>query len=385
MHKNIKLIALFNFFTDFNLFGAILIIYFAKVTGSYTLGMSLFSITMISSALFEIPTGIFSDYIGRKKTMMLGAFCSVVALTLYATGGDYWILFAGALFNGLQRAWYSGNNDALLYETLANVGKKEEYDHYLGKTGSMFQIAAAIAVIIGGFVAVKSFSLVMWLSVIPQIFCLAISFLITEPEREKNRSSNIYGHLWTAIKKIWENKKLRLLSANGIINYAIGESTFQFRSAFVNTLWPIWAIGFAQVLSNVGSAFSYWYSGKIIRQIGAFKLILTSHIYGKIINLFSVSVATIISPVLMPSTSLFHGINRVASSKLMQKEFTDEQRATLGSVNSFLGSIVFGIFAVFLGWLADKFGAREALIVAYAISLPAILISWNLFKNNRNE
>ena len=81
MHKNIKLLALFNFFTDFHLFSAILIIYFAQVTGSYALGMSLFSVAMVSSALFEVPTGVFSDYIGRKKTMILGAMCAVLSIT----------------------------------------------------------------------------------------------------------------------------------------------------------------------------------------------------------------------------------------------------------------------------------------------------------------
>ena len=67
MHKNIRLLALFNFFTDFHLYTAILIIYFANVTGSYALGMSLFSVAMVSSALFEVPTGVFSDYLGRKR------------------------------------------------------------------------------------------------------------------------------------------------------------------------------------------------------------------------------------------------------------------------------------------------------------------------------
>jgi len=44
------------------------------------LEMNLFSIIMISSAVFELPTGIFSDFIGRKKTMMLGAVCSVLLI-----------------------------------------------------------------------------------------------------------------------------------------------------------------------------------------------------------------------------------------------------------------------------------------------------------------
>lgn len=385
MHKNIKLLALFNFFTDFHLFSAILIIYFAQVTGSYALGMSLFSVAMVSSALFEVPTGIFSDYIGRKKTMVLGAICAVLSITFYAIGMNYWILFVGALFEGLQRAWYSGNNDALLYETLSNSNRKDNYDHYLGRTSSMFQVAAAVGIIVGGFIAVWSFPLVMWLSVIPQITCLIISLLIIEPIKHSRRSSNIYSHLITSAQKIWANRKLRLLSINSIIGFAVGESTYQFRAAFVNTLWPLWAVGFSKVLSSVGAAISYWYSGRLIKKVGAFRLLLISNVYGKVINIGSVAVATIISPVLLSSTSLFYGATGVANSKLMQKEFTDEQRATLGSINSLMGNLAFGIFAVILGIFADKFGPTKALLFAYIFSLPTLLINWTLFKNNKDE
>ena len=181
------------------------------------------------------------------------------------------------------------------------------------------------------------------------------------------------------------NKKLRLLNISSIISYAIGESTYQFRAAFVNTLWPLWAVGFSQILSSIGAAISYWYSGKLIKKVGAFRLLLISNIYSKVINIGSVAVATVGSPVLLSSTSLFHGANDVANSKLMQKEFTDEQRATLGSINSFMGNLAFGIFAVILGIFADKLGPTKALLIAYIFSLPTLLINWVLFKDNKNE
>jgi MFS family permease len=70
IHKNIRILTWFNFFTDFKLYAPLAIIYFSHVTGSFALGMGIFSITMIASALFEIPTGVFSDRIGRRKTVI---------------------------------------------------------------------------------------------------------------------------------------------------------------------------------------------------------------------------------------------------------------------------------------------------------------------------
>lgn len=73
LHLNIKLLSWFNFLLDFRFYAPVAIIYFSQVTGSYVLGMAVFSVTFISSALFEVPTGIYSDMIGRKKNLCLGS------------------------------------------------------------------------------------------------------------------------------------------------------------------------------------------------------------------------------------------------------------------------------------------------------------------------
>ncbi len=78
--KNVKLLKWFNFFSDFSLFSPIAILYFTQITGSFALGMSIFSVGMISAALFEVPTGIFSDKIGRKKTITLGAISTIFCM-----------------------------------------------------------------------------------------------------------------------------------------------------------------------------------------------------------------------------------------------------------------------------------------------------------------
>ena len=48
--RNIKLLSIFNFLIGFSLFTPLAILYFAKVSGSYILGTSVFGIIMISTA-----------------------------------------------------------------------------------------------------------------------------------------------------------------------------------------------------------------------------------------------------------------------------------------------------------------------------------------------
>lgn len=382
LNKNIKLLTWFNFFTDFKLYAPVAIIYFAKVSGSYALGMSIFSITMISSALFEVPTGIYSDLIGRKKTVIFGAGIAVIYSIFYAGASSYLVLAIGAIFEGLSRSFYSGNNDALLYDTLHQTNQEHQYHEFLGKISSMFQLALAVAAILGSVIASRSFALVMWLSVISQVICLYLSLLLTEPRHYSRQSGNIFVHLREALMNFKRNRKLRLLSVSSMFSYGFGEASYQFQSAFYNTVWPVWAIGFAKVLSNLGATASFLYSGKVIKKFNEIKLLIASNIYSRIVNTIAALFPTIFSPVLMSSTSVFYGVTEVAKSTLLQKEFTHEQRATMGSLNSFLGSLFFGFTALFIGYIADNLSPAKAFLVFQVLSLSTLWIYWKIFKSH---
>jgi len=143
LHKNIRLLTWHNFFTDFRPYAPVAILYFSAVSGSFALGLSVFSIEMLSSSVFEVPTGIVSDIVGRRKTIILGSLMAVLALILYALGTHYYILAIGSIFAGLARSFYSGNNQALLHDSLRQNHQEEEYAQYSGKTSSMFQWALA--------------------------------------------------------------------------------------------------------------------------------------------------------------------------------------------------------------------------------------------------
>jgi MFS family permease len=374
MERNIKLLAIFNFFTDFKFYSAVLILYFAKITGSYTLAMSLFSVAMVSAALFEVPTGVLSDRVGRKRTITLGSVSAILSVVCYAVGGGYAWLFIGAIFEGLGYSFYSGNNDALLHDSLRDLKKAHTFDHYLGKVSAMFQAALTIGAVLGGVIAYFSYAWVMWLSVVPQIICLIISLFITEPSSNSQKTTNIYSHLKDSIRTIWHNKNLRLLTANDILGFGIGESAFQFKSAFIATLWPTWAIGIAKTLSFIGGGISFWYAGKLIKKFKGINLMLFETIINRIINTVSLVFPTIASPAIMSSTSFLYGATEVASKSLMQAEFTDSERATLASIVSFGGNIVFGIFSIVLGFVADRYSPGGALLFTQVISLPAIVI-----------
>lgn len=366
--NNVKILTLISFFTDFVLWAPIAIIYFSKVSGSYALGASVFSVVMLSAAIFELPTGIFSDLMGRKATTILGAASFTLATIFYALGGFYWILVIAAVFEGLGRSFYSGNNDALLYDSLDQAKNKHQLTKYLGKFGAMSQWALAASALIGTILAQFSLPLVLWFSVLPQLACLILSFNLHHISSNRPSISNPYAHLQESFRLFLKNPRLRLISLSSMISFGVGESIYQFRSAFTITVWPLWAIGVSKMLGNIGAAISFHLADRLITKYTALKLLLASRFYSLITNLISLGYPTIISPLLDSSNSLFHGVTTTANDTLLQENFSDRQRATMGSLNSLFGSLFFAVYAVILGHLADLTEPRIALIISILIT-----------------
>lgn len=381
--KNIRLFKIFNFLIGFSLFAPLAIIYFSRVSGSYALGASIFGITMLASAILEVPTGIWSDRVGRRGTIILGSWARVLAFILYAVGLSYWWLVAGAILEGLSRALYSGNNNAFLHDTLEDDGLVSEYDEHLGKTSSTEQLALGLSAGIGSIIASLSFSWLLWFSVTAQVAMLIVSYQFVEPRSRTKVESNIYAHLKEAVKLFVSNKKLRLLSLTSIINFSFAELAYQFRAAFISTVWPLWAVGFANTIANFGATWSFYMSSKIIRKYKAINILLMRSIYGKIIGLIAFGIPTVLSPFLTFSTSFLYGAAEVAENTLLQKEFSEHQRATMSSLNALGGSIGFFIMSMVLGGLADLMGPAKALFTTTAISTPIIYLYWLLFRRDR--
>ncbi|NJR12646.1 MFS transporter [bacterium] len=214
-----------------------------------------------------------------------------------------------------------------------------------------------------------SYPLVMWLSVLPQALSLGVCIFFEEPPHKEAIEQNPFAHLRTSLRLVLANRRLRLLTLGGALSGSVGEAAYQFRAAFIQTLWPLWAIGLSRTFSSVAAAVGFYFAGPIIRRFGEYRLLVGGMTVSELVNLVSLLIPTSLSPTLMSTNSIFFGINSTAAGALMQHEFTAQQRATMGSITSFATSLLFGLAAPLLGLLADTLGVREALLLATGISV----------------
>jgi len=125
---------------------------------------------------------------------------------------------------------------------------------------------------------------------------------------------------------------------------------------------------------------SYWVSGSLVKRFNAFRILIAGQIYTRITGTIGSLYPSIVSPILISSSSLFKGVSHASSKTLIQERFTDQQRATMGSLNAFVSGIVFAVFAYLLGKFADAHGPAMAILLANIIALPNILLYWSVYK-----
>jgi len=376
VRRNLRLLPIFNFMNGFNLVYMILVLYTAELTGSYTKAMTILSLFSIFCSVLEIPTGMISDKIGRRYTIVVGTFCKLLSITstaiaYYVTEYSFEVLILGSFFQAVGYSLYSGTDEALIYETMKELKSSKHFASFYGKIKSMNQLSMATAALLSGFLAhIYSYIFVIWLSLIPIAIAVILSFFIIEP-RVKDKDQNTKANLNTVFKQFKKNKKLQYISISKIITEAFSVSLHRVEILYFEMLVSLPLIGIARFVKQVSGSISFWYSGKIISKLGNKKTLLFSQSSINILRLISLLFNNTITPFLSAFCNLFWGVKMTSFNHLSQNEFNSTQRATMGSAVSFFANILGSIVTIGIGYLSDITSPRFAILIG---TIPTILV-----------
>jgi MFS family permease len=295
---------------------------------------------------------------------------------------NFEVLALGAALEGLSFSLFSGNQDAFLYDTLKDEGREAEFAEYQGRLSAMFQWALAASALVSAIVLFwYPFRILFWLSLAPQAAGFVIALLTVEPARHgREIETNVFAHLREAFAGFLRDAKLRDLSVASILGFALGEAKHMFYPAYFATLWPSWGLGVASTLTHAFAALGFRAAGGLIRRFREMTVLLWANIVAIVLGISAVAVPTVASPALSSLNAFPYGPSVVAQGSLMQKAFTERQRATMGSLVSLGGSLFYAVVVFALGWFADRVGPQYALLTAEILSIGVTLLYWRLFR-----
>ena len=200
---------------------------------------------------------------------------------------------------------------------------------------------------------------------------------------KKESIESVVHHFRNSWLMYKNNLKVRWLSIADIIGY-IGGVTWNFQSVFYNLFLPTWATSMVMSVNFFTSFVSFRLSGKLIRKYEAMKVLFYSEVYCRVLSLIAFVFPTIVSPFIVATASVSYGPSVVAKSTILQNEFTNEQRATMTSINSFVGNIIYSVSAILVGMAADRFGVARSLLVVHLLLVSISVIYYKLFRTEVN-
>lgn len=159
LSDNIRKFYVFSFLRELLFIIPVVVLFWQENGLSLTKIMILQAIYTLSIAIFEVPTGVFADKIGRKQSLSIGAFVLLIAAVVYSLGYNFWQFVIAEVVWGLGVTFASGADSAFVYDTLKQSKKEYDFKKIWGNSKSLEYFAAGTAAIIGGFVATYSLRL----------------------------------------------------------------------------------------------------------------------------------------------------------------------------------------------------------------------------------
>jgi len=146
-------------------------------------------------AFLEIPTGYFSDAVGRRASLIVGALLIPIGIGVYTLSHGFWGFILAEVFLAVGLSMRSGTDSAILFDTLVDLKREKEHKKIEGETFFLQQLGLSSANIVGAFIATFSLRLTFAINIITSLTLLPLSFSITEPKRETRQAYNMKAHL----------------------------------------------------------------------------------------------------------------------------------------------------------------------------------------------
>nr|WP_232222860.1 MFS transporter [Sulfitobacter guttiformis] len=200
----------------------------------------LYSVYDISVTVLEVPSGYFSDRIGRRLTLLLSTLCSLLGCLALALGGSFSLFVLGQALLGAGVAFKSGTDSSLLYESLEHAGRANEIEAQEVRIWRFTLAGFALSAVLGGAMS-------LWFPTLPfyataGAYALA-ALIVWRMEEQPRTATEAVTMQLASLRAAFLNPVLAWLFGLSVLMYGFSHLPFVFGQPFILT-----------ALSNMGLA-----------------------------------------------------------------------------------------------------------------------------------
>lgn len=374
----------------------------ATIGGIYTnflrsYGLGEFDVNMVNLVFFltiticEIPTGLFADVFGRKRSFVASCFLFALSMFMYACSQTFLWFAISEVVAAIAATFASGAFKAWLVDMM----KHHKHDTPLAKIFAWEQkisgVMCMVIVIFGSWLA--DFSMKMpWL--LGGIIFLVSGFVAMKVMREeyfKRKVFSIKGGLeniaTTAKKSFVElrvNRPFRfIIVVSAVQLFAVVGINMEWQKLFAGLAKTNAVLGVMMTAIQIAIILGSHCSGWLLKLTGndEKKAVLASQIIiGVFITLTVVTSSMPIMVTMFLAHEMARGMFQPLKEAYMQNNIPSSERATLGSFDSMSGHFGGALGLFVSGILADLFGIPTTWMFA---GISMIILSLFVAKNHR--
>lgn len=235
LQTNIKVLCLTSFIEGLVAVGPLWSLYIDELKGSLLILGLVLSLSSLSTSVFQIPGGLFSDRVGRKKAIIIGGLIRTISLCYIGFVPSIGLLIPGMIVSSVAGALINPAKSALVAES-AHINHK-------GKTFGLIDTIQSFTMIIGPalglFIAGKiNIRIVFYFSAALSLFSLILSIkFLEEAEGSKTANAKRIG-----LKTILE-EQFSWFRKNKDLNILLTSQGFaMLASSFASPFFPLFAV-----------------------------------------------------------------------------------------------------------------------------------------------
>ena len=217
--------------------------------------IELSAIYYLSVFLFEVPSGYFSDRVGRRYTLLLAAAALVAGHGCFLVGGSFAWFAAGQILLAAGIAMQSGTDTALLYDSLKALGREGEYARREAAAEQWGMSMLTFATLSGGVLGLLDLRLAYVFSLCSAILMGFCVWRFAEPAAVDEGGGLPVGfyHVVRGCLARLRDPVLGWLFVYVILLYAMAHIVFEFYQPYISLLHLEWldASIYAPLISGI--------------------------------------------------------------------------------------------------------------------------------------
>ncbi len=367
---------------------AFMVLYFKGI------GLSLFQVGILlgianlTSLLFEIPTGAIADIYGRKFSVLLSYFLQGIGfLSLFFIKNYYAIVGVYALL-GIASTFSSGAKEAWVID-LIRASKKDLQKSYFVKSQAIDSAGLILSGIIGAY-AVKLFGLsIIWIATCIS-FLAAFTIVLFAREaflRKKTPDSSVQRITKQGFRAIQYSKNhsvlfsLLIIAALLIFASNLG-SQIAWLPLFESLGMQEHTFGYLWSLMALVGVIAPLFASRLLKTSKERRFLIITLILGTLTNLLIIFASTkLFAIIILLFSTLFWGMRFTADRIYFHRFIPNKLRASIGSLESMVLSIVAIVGVPLAGFLVDHIGPKYTIISATPILIIALIIYSRIKEN----